>query len=45
MIFILFVIGQFVMKDGGYKKKGNLAEDKFDQASVDKALEELPKIA
>ena len=25
--------------------EGNLAEDKFDQASVDKALEELPKIA
>jgi hypothetical protein len=33
------------MKAYGDFFEGNLAEGKFDQASVDKALEELPKIA
>ena len=37
--------GNFDMKAYGDFFEGNLAEDKFDQASVDKALEELPKIA
>jgi hypothetical protein len=33
------------MKAYGDYFDNNLAEDKFDQGSVDKALEELPKIA
>ena len=37
--------GHFDMKAYGDFFEGKLAEDKFDQASVDKALEELPKIA
>ena len=33
------------MKAYGDYFEGSLAEDKFDQGSVDKALEDLPKIA
>ena len=33
------------MKAYGDYFEGSLAEDKFDKGSMDKALEELPKIA
>ena len=45
ILFNLCGHGHFDMKAYGDYFEGNLAEDKFDQASVDKALEELPKIA
>ena len=45
ILFNLCGHGHFDMKAYGDFFEGNLAEDKFDQASVDKALEELPKIA
>jgi tryptophan synthase beta chain len=45
ILFNLCGHGHFDMKAYGDFFDGNLAEDKFDQASVDKALEELPKIA
>ncbi len=37
--------GHFDMKAYGDYFEGSLAEDKFDKGSMDKALEDLPKIA
>ena len=45
ILFNLCGHGHFDMKAYGDYFEGNLAEDKFDKGSMDKALEDLPKIA
>ena len=45
ILFNLCGHGHFDMRAYGDYFEGSLAEDKFDQGSVDKALEDLPKIA
>ena len=45
ILFNLCGHGHFDMKAYGDYFEGSLAEDKFDKGSMDKALEDLPKIA